>query len=257
MPLPAFIMKCNVYYLTVVTFVCGSITIVALSLSVGTDYWLLTRELMLEARYENNTIIEGVPKMWFSTRSGLWKVCVITEIPGQAEVSTFCLPIYFNAENVGRQLDEYTSMIIVASIRKAVPLPVVALILCVIGFILNVVGSIHSDVKTLAAAICYVLTGLALAVGIILYISSINDEVGYRSNTNREEGGFYYEYGWSFYSAGLSFVIAEMAAVVCVTLYLKRNERVEDMIKIIPGLEDKVDSDVPDGDGLNNPTIIL
>ncbi|KAK6187197.1 hypothetical protein SNE40_005276 [Patella caerulea] len=248
-------MKCNVYYLTCITFAFGGVTIGALALAVGTDSWLLTKELIL-MRDENNTVFEGSPKMWMSTRSGLWKICIIYDVLG--EIMESCDQIHFNVEAVsGREHDAETSMIIVTAIRKAVPLPVVALLLCIVGFIFNVVGSIHRDVKTLTAAVCYVLSGLALAVGIILYISSINDEVGYRSNTKKEEGGFLYYYGWSFFSAGLAFVSAEMAAVVCVTLYLRRNERVGDMIKIIPGLEEKVDQDMLETEGLNNPTVIL
>ena len=86
--------------------------------------------------------------------------------------------------------------------------------------------------------------GLALAVGMILYISAVNDEVGYRSSTMQEEGGFSYGYGWSFFTAGVGFLLSEMAAVVGVTLFLKRYARVEEMVKIVPGLEDKVDPDL-------------
>lgn len=75
----------------------------------------------------------------------------------------------------------------------------------------------------------------------ILYISAVNDEVGYRSSTMQEEGGFSYGYGWSFFIAGVGFLTSEIAAVVGVTLFLKRNAKMEDMIRIIPGLEDKVD----------------
>nr|KAG5710186.1 hypothetical protein BaRGS_006705 [Batillaria attramentaria] len=87
-------------------------------------------------------------------------------------------------------------------------------------------------------------TSLALAVGMILFISAVNDEVGYRSSTMQEEGGFSYSYGWSFFTAGVGFLATEMAAVGGITLFLKRNEDVEEMVKIIPGLEGKVDPDL-------------
>ena len=75
----------------------------------------------------------------------------------------------------------------------------------------------------------------------ILYISAVNDEVGYRSSTMLEEEDFSYRYGWSFFTAGLAFLSSEMAAVVGITLFLQRYERLEQMLKLIPGLEDKVD----------------
>ncbi|BFZ03431.1 hypothetical protein BsWGS_06469 [Bradybaena similaris] len=76
----------------------------------------------------------------------------------------------------------------------------------------------------------------------ILYISAINDEVGYRASTNKNSGGFSYEYGWSFFTAGFAFLSSEVAAVVTISLFLRRNAKLEDMTRIIPGLEDKMTS---------------
>lgn len=78
----------------------------------------------------------------------------------------------------------------------------------------------------------------------ILYISAVNDEVGYRVSTMQEEGGFSYRYGWSFFTAGVGFLTSEMAAVVGITLFLQRYEKLEEMIRIIPGLEEKVDPEM-------------
>ena len=70
---------------------------------------------------------------------------------------------------------------------------------------------------------------------------------------------FSYEYGWSFFFAGIAFIIAEVTAVVFVTLYMQRNSSRDDMVRIIPGLEDKFDtgSDREEEAGTSNPTIIL
>ena len=100
--------------------------------------------------------------------------------------------------------------------------------------------------------------GLTLAVGIIFYISAINDEVGHRAR-GPEGKVFTYEYGWSFFFAGMAFMIAEATAVVFVTQFMQRNSTTEDMVRIIPGLEDKLESsDKEDNDGgTSNPTIIM
>ena len=99
-----------------------------------------------------------------------------------------------------------------------------------------------------------------MAVGIILYISAINDEVGHRmkSTDNKESGdeSIAYWYGWSFFFAGTSFITSMLTAVVLVTLYLKRNSKQEDMMKIIPGLDEVLDSD-QSNPGTLNPTVVL
>ena len=95
-------------------------------------------------------------------------------------------------------------------------------------------------------------------MGIIFYISAINDEVGHRSK-GKDGKIFTYEYGWSFFFAGIAFMIAEVTAVVFVTLYMQRNSSRDDMVRIIPGLEDKFDnnSERDEEAGTSNPTIIL
>ncbi|KAI4817708.1 hypothetical protein KUCAC02_011088 [Chaenocephalus aceratus] len=61
---------------------------------------------------------------------------------------------------------------------------------------------------------------LSLVVGLVLYISSINDEV---MNRPREpEQFFHYRYGWSFAFAASSFLLKEGAGVMSVYLFMKR-----------------------------------
>ena len=105
----------------------------------------------------------------------------------------------------------------------------------------------------------FIFSGLTLAVGIIFYISAINDEVGHRSKV-KDGKKFTYEYGWSFVFAGIAFVITEVTAVVFVTLYMQRNSSRDDLVRIIPGLEDKFEDDQNEAEeqaGTSNPTIIL
>lgn len=52
------------------------------------------------------------------------------------------------------------------------------------------------------------LSGLALVVGLVLYISSINDEMLNRTKTS--EAYFSYKYGWSFAFAAISFLLTEV-----------------------------------------------
>lgn len=98
------------------------------------------------------------------------------------------------------------------------------------------------------------ITGLCLAVGIILYITFINDEA---SHVKPDAGLFRYQYSWSIGLVGLAFLASQSTAIVNVTIYLKRNAKKEDMVRIIPGLENKVKDDSPDAGATNYSTIIF
>eukprot|EP00069_Balaena_mysticetus_P011748 bmy_21390T0 len=52
--------------------------------------------------------------------------------------------------------------------------------------------------------------GLSLVVGLVLYISSINDEVMNRPSSSEQY--FHYRYGWSFAFAASSFLLKERYA---------------------------------------------
>ena len=76
-------------------------------------------------------------------------------------------------------------------------------------------------------------------MGVILYISSVNDEVAYsKRSTGGSSGGgmdkFNYHYGWAFFFGGATFVCAMAAAVSNISLYLQRYSHFDDMILIVP-----------------------
>lgn len=90
-------------------------------------------------------------------------------------------------------------------------------------------------------------SGLCLSVSVILFISRINDEL---SLPQTDCYAFEYNYGWSFYLLGLSFIVEEISAVISIKLYLMSSlNSIGDMIRTIPGLEDKLLIDVG---GVNN-----
>lgn len=125
-------------------------------------------------------------------------------------------------------------------IRSATPFPLVSLFFMFIGFILSNIGHIRPQRTILAfvsgiffilsgistqlylfkgnvillvlvfSAIVNVLpaTGLSLVVGLVLYISNINDEMLNRTKSN--DAYFSYKYGWSFAFAAISFLLTEV-----------------------------------------------
>ena len=104
-------------------------------------------------------------------------------------------------------------------------------------------------------------------MGVIFYISAVNDEVAHRKKpVNAEEPSFHYRYGWAFFFNGASFICAMAAAVTNISLYVRRYPNLEDMVHIVPGLEKKSrydfgrvsDQEPEDTDtGTQNPTIVL
>lgn len=227
---------CTVYQLTVLSFVLGAMTVGLFSLAVSTDSWLITREsLSIDPELLGNATI-GV--MWIRVWTGLWRLCMVSE---EVPDIISCMAISYEVKGTGRgELLSTTSFTIIASARRSVALTLSSLILSVVAVIFSVTGNIRKDSKTLIGGVIFILSGLSLATGMILYISAINDEVGYRASTNKHSSGFSYQYGWSFFTAGFAFLSSEVAAVVTISLFLRRNAKFEDMTRIIPGLEDKM-----------------
>ena len=55
---------------------------------------------------------------------------------------------------------------------------------------------------------------------------------------NSQSNPFDYKYGWSFFAAGAAFIMAELAALLSMTAYLRRFPTVEDMVRVmVPGAE--------------------
>ncbi|XP_043571007.1 voltage-dependent calcium channel gamma-5 subunit [Chiloscyllium plagiosum] len=107
-------------------------------------------------------------------------------------------------------------------IRSSTPFPLVSLFFMFIGFVLNNIGHIrpHQTILAFVSGIFFILSGLSLVVGLVLYISSINDEM--LNRTPDSESYFHYNYGWSFAFSAISFLLTESAGVMSVYLFMKR-----------------------------------
>ena len=88
------------------------------------------------------------------------------------------------------------------------------------------------------------LVALILGLGVIFYISAVN-EVTHRRKPSNPEDIFNHSYGWALFFAGSSFMFSMGAAVTNISLYVKRYPRVEDMAAIVPGLDSKTGYEVP------------
>ncbi|KAL0993149.1 hypothetical protein UPYG_G00103880 [Umbra pygmaea] len=180
-----------------------------LGVAVSTDYWLHLEEGVILPQNQSTDIRT-------SLHSGLWRVCFLAgKEAGRCFTIEYIMPI-----NV--QLTSESTVSVLKMIRSATPFPLVSLFFMFIGFVLNNIGHIrpHRTILAFVSGIFFILSGLALVVGLVLYISSINDEM--LNRTKSSESYFTYGYGWSFAFAAISFLLTESAGVMSVHLFMKR-----------------------------------
>ncbi|KAJ7423984.1 Voltage-dependent calcium channel gamma-5 subunit [Pitangus sulphuratus] len=198
--------------------VCG---LGLLGISVSTDYWLYLEEGIVQP--QNQTA-----EIKLSLHSGLWRVCFLAgEERGRCFTIEYVMPM-----NI--QLTSESTVNVLKMIRSATPFPLVSLFFMFIGFILSNIGHIrpHRTILAFVSGIFFILSGLSLVVGLVLYISSINDEM--LNRTKDSETFFNYKYGWSFAFSAISFLLTESAGVMSVYLFMKRYTA-EDIYRPHPG----------------------
>ncbi|KAF4092646.1 hypothetical protein AMELA_G00023120 [Ameiurus melas] len=185
--------------------VCG---LGLLGIAVSTDYWLYLEEGVILPFNQSTSIHTYL-------HSGLWRLCFLSgEEMGRCFTIEYLMPMSV-------QLTSESTVSVLKMIRTATPFPLVSLFFMFIGFVLSNIGHIrpHHTVLAFASGIFFILSGLSLVVGLILYISSINDEMLNRSKSN--EAYFNYRYGWSFAFAAISFLLTKSAGVMSVYLFTK------------------------------------
>ncbi|XP_076027290.1 voltage-dependent calcium channel gamma-5 subunit isoform X1 [Genypterus blacodes] len=200
--------------------VCG---LGLLGIAVSTDYWLYLEEGVILPLNQSAEIRMAL-------HSGLWRVCFLageshkSNTPPQGkrgEEKGRCFTIeYVMPTHV--QMTSESTVSVLKMIRSATPFPLVSLFFMFIGFVLSNIGHIrpHRTILAFVSGIFFILSGLSLVVGLVLYISNINDEMLNRTRTN--EAYFTYKYGWSFAFAAISFLLTETAGVMSVYLFMKR-----------------------------------
>ncbi|XP_033623356.1 voltage-dependent calcium channel gamma-5 subunit isoform X2 [Fukomys damarensis] len=173
--------------------VCG---LGLLGIAVSTDYWLYLEEGVVLPQNQSTEVR-------MSLHSGLWRVCFLAgEERGRCFTIEYVMPM-------NSQLTSESTVNVLKMIRSATPFPLVSLFFMFIGFILSNIGHIrpHRTILAFVSGIFFILSGLSLVVGLVLYISSINDEM--LNRTKDAETYFNYKYGWSFAFAAISFLLTE------------------------------------------------
>ncbi|XP_050500680.1 uncharacterized protein LOC114335505 [Diabrotica virgifera virgifera] len=86
--------------------------------------------------------------------------------------------------------------------------------------------------------------GLSLGTGLVIFVSSLSETLLEISQYHKEppSGPVYgYRYGWCFFTAGVAFIMTNMAAVFSISGYLNRFSTVDEMVRqMVPGAERKL-----------------
>uniref|UniRef100_A0A3B3UK00 Calcium voltage-gated channel auxiliary subunit gamma 7 n=1 Tax=Poecilia latipinna TaxID=48699 RepID=A0A3B3UK00_9TELE len=197
--------SCSSRALTILSTVFGACGLLLVGVAVSTDYWLIMVEGIILQQNQSMEV-----KM--ALHSGLWRVCFVA---GRNTSPHSC--VTSDELFLTRRPFVPTEMV-----RTATPFPMVSLLFVFTAFVISNIGHIRPQRTILAfvSGIFFILSGLSLVVGLVLYISSINDEV---MNRPREPEQFFnYHYGWSFAFAASSFLLKEGAGVLSVYLFMKR-----------------------------------
>ncbi|KAI3358192.1 hypothetical protein L3Q82_003191 [Scortum barcoo] len=233
--------------LTLLSSVFGACGLLLVGVAVSTDYWLLMEEGIVLQQNQTTEVKMGL-------HSGLWRVCFVAgPEKGRCVASEYFTEpeIEITTENTANILTSMVSLLfvftafVISNIGHIRPQRTILAFVsgiffilsgtaeetcactaneqnCIIRFIKCVQLHLNCENGTLS---CHAKqsrrrAGLSLVVGLVLYISSINDEV---MNRPREpEQFFHYHYGWSFAFAASSFLLKEGAGVMSVYLFMKR-----------------------------------
>ncbi|XP_077445991.1 voltage-dependent calcium channel gamma-7 subunit-like isoform X2 [Stigmatopora argus] len=221
--------------LTLLSSSFGGCGLLLVGAAVSSDYWLLMEEGVV-LQHNQSTQVR------MALHSGLWRVCFVAGPENGRCVASD----YFSGSEV--EITTENTANILKMVRTATPFPVVSLLFVFIGVVVSSVGHVKPQRTILAfvSGIFFILSGLSLVVGLVLYISSINDEV---MNRPREaEQFFHYRYGWSFALAASSFLLKEGAGVMSVYLFMKRYAE-EELFRPHPALYRPRMSDCSDYSG--------
>ncbi|XP_063886320.1 uncharacterized protein LOC135114341 isoform X1 [Scylla paramamosain] len=213
----------SVQVLWVGTGAAAGVSGVSLLAALVGGSWLVSTERLYNPAFRN-----GSSKVEYLTRrtvSGLFTLCV-TEV-GRTELR--CSRIdYFPSETYSPDPSDATAAIPYAVLRScgfflsAAGLLLAAEVLCVGGRC-----SPRRRYLTFLAGVTFIISGLTMLLGVVIYIATLKGEVGdrLRPRSAFQPPLFTYTYGWCFLLLVVAFVSTEMAGTAAVFLFIYRHKR--------------------------------
>ncbi|XP_046667099.1 uncharacterized protein LOC124358894 [Homalodisca vitripennis] len=216
----------------------GLLSLVTLVTAFVSNVWVFTREPVTLPNTHSSTTITFKIGFWRACPS-VKKVNITGHMPSPACQLIKYSPwdeIYSSDLGVLWAPLEFTPAF-VSKMRFSMPFAAMSLVLTLVASMFALMGHCNSDHKTLVACGLYTLAGLTLASGLVVFVSVLSD--AYTERPPRPAPSpYHYHYGWSFFTAGVAFVLSEVAALLAMTAYLKRFPTVEDMVRtMVPGAD--------------------
>ncbi|XP_067118741.1 voltage-dependent calcium channel gamma-5 subunit-like [Centruroides vittatus] len=214
--------KISIRCLRILSLLSAIISLVAQGIALCSNCWLHSEELMANPKYNGTGDREYLSKF---TVSGLWKLCFNDPV-NASEVH--CINIdYFPKEEYSPDPNDST-MAIPYAVKRAAIFILVSTFILIIGEILCFFGHLlrRRWVLTFASGIAFILSGLLILMGMVIYISTFKAEVGNKLRPKSSFQGpmFKYSYGFSFLLAVVGLMMCELAGTFAIFLYIQKYE---------------------------------
>uniref|UniRef100_A0A0N5B7I9 Uncharacterized protein n=1 Tax=Strongyloides papillosus TaxID=174720 RepID=A0A0N5B7I9_STREA len=190
---------------------------------ISTNSWLYTSEVLKYYVYPNKTnpIDDPYNKIIYYKNAtfGPWKFCWLDPV-----VEFKCNTIDFFS--LDEPADVTTS--IEVSLRKAIIPLLLSLFFDINGFIAIIICCIRSSpYKSLFfSTVLHIFAGIAKFVFLIIYMSAVTKEAGYKiyKASEMDDPLFYYTYGYSFICVKVGFLCTEITALLSTVVYMSRRD---------------------------------
>ncbi|XP_003400916.1 voltage-dependent calcium channel gamma-7 subunit isoform X1 [Bombus affinis] len=197
------------------------LSLVVVTVAISTGEWLLTEEKL--PKTSSNASVEPDSKV---TYSGLWRVCVAISSRMEYECSSID---YFPNEEYSPDPSDST-MAIPYAVTKSAMFFFAATSLLVVAevcyFTAHVTHPRHR-LCVFVAGVVFIVSGLLMLVGMVMYISVFKAEVGskLRPRSSFQGPPFTYRYGFSFLLYVSGFITTEVAGTYAIFLYISWHQK--------------------------------
>ncbi|XP_066584317.1 uncharacterized protein stg1 [Prorops nasuta] len=207
--------------LGVASSISAMLSLFVVTVAISTGEWLLTEEKL--PKTSSNDSAEPDSKV---TYSGLWRVCVAISSRMEYECSSID---YFPNEEYSPDPSDST-MAIPYAVTKSAMFFFAATSLLVIAEVCYFAAHVTHPKHRLCvfiAGVVFIVSGLLMLVGMVMYISIFKAEVGskLRPRSSFQGPPFTYKYGFSFLLYVSGFITTEVAGTYAIFLYISWHQQ--------------------------------
>uniref|UniRef100_A0A8D8Q3R0 Voltage-dependent calcium channel gamma-5 subunit n=2 Tax=Cacopsylla melanoneura TaxID=428564 RepID=A0A8D8Q3R0_9HEMI len=203
----------------------ASLSLIMVLTSILTGHWLTTTEKIANGTTAGS--IGGVREMTYvekHTVSGLWSMCESGLVAENVSFELRCHNIeYFPVMEYLPNPDDSTMAIPYAVTRSSVFF-IFSTVLLISGEISYMYGHFvfHKKIFTFVAGVVFIISGLMMLIGLVMYISIFKAEVGpkLRPRGTLQPPLFTFSYGYSFLLYVTSFISIELSGTFALFLYI-------------------------------------